>query len=54
MGILAHNTHVTYDGIASTLASRSGGTLIAYMSCAIFQKIVKNYSDLIHVISLNL
>ena len=51
MIILAHNTGVTYNGIASALASRSGGYLIANLFCVIFQKIVKNYSDLTLAVS---
>ncbi len=47
MIILAHNTHVTYNGIATALAARSGGYLIANIICAIFQKIVMNYSELV-------
>jgi hypothetical protein len=47
MIILAHNTHVTYNGIASALATRSGGYLIANILCGIFQKVMKNYSDFV-------
>jgi len=47
MGILAHNTHVTYNGIASALAARSGGYFVANILCGVFQNTVKNYPDLI-------
>jgi hypothetical protein len=47
MIILAHNTRVTYSGIASALAARSGGCLIANIFCAIAHKMIKNYSDLV-------
>jgi hypothetical protein len=51
MGILAHNTHVTFNGIASALASRSAGSLISNILCGIFQKVVKNYPDLMLAIA---
>ncbi|CAF0728307.1 unnamed protein product [Adineta steineri] len=47
MGILAHNTHVTFNGMATALALRSIGSLLGNVFCGIFQKITKSYSDLL-------
>ncbi len=46
MGILAHNTHVTFNGIGSALAARSAGGLISNIVCGFLQNFVNNYQDL--------
>jgi hypothetical protein len=46
IGILAHNTHVTYSGIATALASASAGWLITNILCGVLQNIFNNYQDL--------
>ncbi len=46
MGVLAYNIHVTYNGIASALASRSAGGFLNNVVCGIFQRFVNNYQDL--------
>jgi hypothetical protein len=51
MDILAHNTHVTFNGIASALASGSAGGLLTNIFCGIFQKFINNYSDLMLAVS---
>jgi hypothetical protein len=47
MGILAHNTHVTYNGIASALAAAAAGGLLTNILCVICQKLVNSHLDLI-------
>ncbi|UJR19827.1 hypothetical protein I4U23_022960 [Adineta vaga] len=46
MTILAHNIQVTFNGIASVLASGSAGGLITNIFCGIFQNFTNNYSEL--------
>jgi hypothetical protein len=46
MEILAHNINVTFNGIASVLASASAGGLITNIFFGIFQNLINNYSDL--------
>ncbi len=46
MGILAHNTHVTFNGIATALASGNVGWLATNILCGFFQNIVNKYQDL--------
>ncbi len=46
MGILAHNAHVTYNGIASALASAAAGGLLTNILYGICQKYIDNYQDL--------
>jgi hypothetical protein len=45
MSILAHNTQVAYNGIASALASAAAGGLLTNILCAFSQKLVKNRQD---------
>jgi hypothetical protein len=47
MGILAHNSHVTYNGIASALAAAAAGGLLTNILCVICRKLVSNHLDLI-------
>jgi len=47
MGILAHNTHATFNGIGSVLAARSAGGLISTVMWGILQNLINNYQDLI-------
>jgi hypothetical protein len=51
MGIIAHNTHVTFNGIGSALASGSAGGLLTNIFCGIFQKSVKNHLDFMLVMA---
>ena len=45
MEILAQNIHVTFNGMASVLASASAGGLITNIFYGIFQNCINNYSD---------
>lgn len=47
MNILAHNTNVRFNGIATALASASVGGLTSNILSVIFQKFVNNYNDLL-------
>ncbi|CAF0918842.1 unnamed protein product [Adineta steineri] len=46
MTILAHNIQVTFNGMATVLASASAGGLITNIICGIFQNFINNYSEL--------
>jgi hypothetical protein len=53
MGILAHNTHVTYNGIASALASGSVGGLTTNILCgSVFQNFVNHHVDVMIAVGL--
>ena len=49
MGMLAHNTGVTYKGIVTALASGSIGGLVTNLLCGFLQKLVNNYQDMMLV-----
>ena len=51
MAILAHNGHVTYRGVGTMLALRNTADLLTNILCGIFQKLTKNYSDLLLTMS---
>ncbi|CAF1426946.1 unnamed protein product [Adineta steineri] len=46
MTILAHNIQVTFNGMATVLASASAGGLITNIICGIFENFINNYSEL--------
>jgi hypothetical protein len=51
MGILAHNTHVTFTGIATALASGGVGGLLTNIFCGVFHNLVNNYQDLLLIVA---
>lgn len=47
MSVLAHNNHVTFNGMATALVSSSFAALFTNICCGIFQDFINDYQDLI-------
>lgn len=54
MSILAHNNNVTFNGIATALASASVAALLTNVCCGIFQNFVDKYQDLLLAMAFSL
>ena len=49
--MLAHNTDVTFNGIATALSAWSIGSLASNLICGFLQNFVNNYQDLMLTIA---